>query len=126
MSRRRRHHPRAAGRTSSEVAARAPRLASVDALRGLGLCLMIAYHFAFDLGFFDVIKVDFNNEPFWLASRALIVSWFMFLVGVSLVLARRTHPGLHPFWRRIALIVFCALLVSAASYAIFPQSFITF
>ena len=127
MSQRRRRRGGAARRSpQAEAAARAPRLASVDALRGLGLCLMIAYHFAFDLGYFRLIKVDFNNEPFWLASRALIVSWFMFLVGVSLVLARRTRPGPRAFWRRIALIVFCALLVSAASYAIFPQTFISF
>ena len=124
----RRHRRGGSARRSpqAQAAARAPRLAAIDALRGLGLCLMIAYHLAFDLGYFRVIKVDFNHDPFWLASRALIVSWFMFLVGVSLVLARRTHPGPHPFWRRIALIVFCAVLVSAASYAIFPQSFITF
>ena len=126
MSRRRRHHPRSAGRTSSEVSARAPRLAAIDALRGLGLCLMIAYHFTFDLSTFRVITVDFNNDPFWLAARDLIVSWFLLLVGVSLVLAQRAQPGMRRFWRRIALIVFCAVLVTIASYVTFPNTFITF
>jgi uncharacterized membrane protein len=126
MSSRHRRGGSARRSPQAEAAARAPRLAAVDALRGLGLCLMIAYHLAFDLGYFGVIKADFNHDLFWLASRDLIVSWFMFLVGVSLVLARRTNPGMRPFWRRIALIVFCAMLVSAASYVVFPQTFISF
>ena len=128
MSQRRRHPRAGSARLSpqAEAAARAPRLAAIDALRGLGLCLMIAYHFAWDLDYFRVISVDFNHAPFWLASRDLIVGWFMLLVGVSLVLAERARRGTRSFWRRIALIVFCALLVSAASYVLFPQSVITF
>jgi uncharacterized membrane protein len=126
MSRRRRHRAGASLRAAAGVVARPARLAAIDALRGLGLCLMIAYHFTFDLSVFKVVAVDFNHDPFWLASRDLIVSWFLVLVGVSLVLAERTQPGFRAFWRRIALIVFCALLVSVGSYVMFPQSFITF
>src|SRR4030095_7687232 len=32
----------------------------------------------------------------------------------------------HAFWRRVALIAACAVLVSAASYVTFPRTFITF
>jgi uncharacterized membrane protein len=127
MSQRRRRKGGAARRSpQAEAAARSPRLASVDALRGLGLSLMIVYHFIWDLDYFRVVSIDFNHALFWLTYRDLVVAWFMFLVGVSLVLARRTHPGLRPFWRRIALIVFCAVLVSAASYVLFPETFISF
>ncbi|HTS22398.1 MAG TPA: heparan-alpha-glucosaminide N-acetyltransferase [Casimicrobiaceae bacterium] len=116
-------------RRSAAPRAAAPptiRHAAVDALRGLGICLMVAYHLAFDLAWFRVIQADFNHEPFWLASRALIVTIFLALVGVSLVLASRAHRGPEPFWRRVALIAGCAILVSIASYVTFPQSFITF
>jgi uncharacterized membrane protein len=87
---------------------------------------MVAYHFAFDLSYFRVIRVDFNHDPFWLASRALIVTIFLSTVGVSLVLARRAHASTQAFWRRIALIAACAILVTIASYITFPQTFITF
>jgi uncharacterized membrane protein len=127
MSRRRQRRRGAAGH--SPGAAHAPaaqRLAVIDGLRGFALCLMVVYHFAFDLVWFRVLHADFNHDPFWLGFRGLVVSLFLGLVGVSLVLAQRTRPGLGAFWRRIALIAVCAALVSAVSYVTFPQTFITF
>ena len=50
---------------------------------------MVVYHFAFDLRFYRVIAADFEHDPFWLGFRALIVTSFLLLVGVSLVLADR-------------------------------------
>ncbi len=102
------------------------RFGAIDGLRGFAICLMVVYHFAFDLAWFRVIRADFNNDPFWLGARAVIVTLFLGLVGVSLVLARRAHPGTRPFWRRVMLITGCAVLVSIASYLTFPQTFITF
>jgi uncharacterized membrane protein len=120
-----RRHGKTAGRTPA-AASRRERLAAIDGLRGVGILLMVAYHFAFDLAWFRLIVADFNHDPFWLAARASIVAIFMTLVGVSLVLARRAHPGPEPFWRRIALIAGSAILVSIASYLAFPRTFITF
>ena len=125
---RRRHR----GRTSPahpRSAAQPPppqRLAAIDGLRGFALCLMVVYHFSFDLAWFRVLRADFNHDPFWLGYRGIVVTLFVSLVGVSLVLARRAHPGPGAFWRRVALIAACAMLVSGASYIAFPQTFITF
>src|SRR6478735_8022666 len=102
------------------------RVASVDAIRGFALCLMFVYHFAFDLRLYGVIAANFENDPFWLGFRALIVSMFMALVGVSLVLADRAGATASHFWRRIAIIGACALAVTAASWLAFPRSFIYF
>jgi len=120
--------PRAAAQATAVVRPR-PRIGGLDALRGAAICAMIVYHFAFDLNWFGVLRADFNRDPFWLTLRAIIVSAFLLLVGVSLVLARRDRPGRWPneaFWKRIALITGCALLVTLASYVTFRPTFITF
>lgn len=117
---------RSGGRERAKVTAGASRVPAIDGLRGSALCLMIAYHLCFDLNWFGFIRADFDHDPLWLGFRGLIVSAFMLLVGVSLVLARRAGVTPRRFWRRIALIMFCAILVSVASYLTFPATFITF
>lgn len=130
MSRRRR---KASPRVAPAAAAPEPamrdapgRIAGVDALRGLALCLMFAYHFAFDLRYYRVFAADFEHDPFWLGFRALIVSSFMALVGVSLVLADRAGASSAHFWKRVAVIGACALAATAGSWLVFPRSFIAF
>jgi uncharacterized membrane protein len=121
-----------AGRAAVTDAARgragATRVAAIDVLRGLAIVAMIAYHFSFDLRYFGVTHADLEHTPFWLVARASIVTAFLTLVGVSLVLAsanrNRTAFGHHV--RRVARIAGCAILVSAASYAMFPRTFIYF
>jgi uncharacterized membrane protein len=102
------------------------RVAGIDALRGGALCLMFVYHFAYDLRVYRVIAADFEHDPFWLGLRAIIVSAFMALVGVSLVLADRAGIARARFWRRIGVIAACAIAVSIASWIAFPHSFIYF
>jgi uncharacterized membrane protein len=102
------------------------RYASIDALRGVSLCMMFVYHFSFDLRYYRVIGADFEHDPFWLGFRALIVSAFMALVGVSLVLADRAGTPVAQFWKRVGIITACALAVSVASWIMFPRTFIYF
>lgn len=102
------------------------RIASIDALRALALIAMIAYHFCFDLRYFGVIRADFEHDIFWLGARAIILSSFLLLAGVSLVLADTRKTSSAHFWRHVAMIGGCAVLVSAASYAMFPTTFIWF
>jgi len=87
---------------------------------------MFVYHFAFDLRLYGVTATNFENDPLWLGFRAVIVTTFMGLVGVSLGLASRSGASTVRFWRRIALIAACALAVSIVSYLTFPHSFIYF
>ena len=116
----------AVGRHAIGEPAAAPRRTGVDALRGTAICLMIVYHFAFDLRYFHALDADFEHAAFWLGFRALIVTSFMTLVGVSLVLADVAGTSPAKFWKRIALIAACALAASIGSYLVFPRTYIYF
>ena len=114
----------AAARPTNSTSSR--RVVGVDVLRGFALCLMLVYHFAFDLRFYGVTSADFEHDPFWLGFRALIVTLFLGLVGVSLVLAERKGASREHFWRRVGVIALCAIAASAGSWIAFPTTYIYF
>ena len=103
-----------------------PRYNRVDGLRGLAIALMFFYHFCFDLNYFHWITVDFNHQPFWLNLRLIVVTLFLTLVGVSLVLANPLGARWRAAMPRLARLLGSAVLVSAGSYAVFPESAILF
>jgi uncharacterized membrane protein len=108
------------------TAQRPVREPALDALRGAAILAMVAYHFSFDLRHFGLTQWDFYRDPFWLNARTLILSSFLLIAGVSLVLAQRDRPTPVRFWRHVGTIAACAVAVSAASYLLFPASWIGF
>jgi uncharacterized membrane protein len=102
------------------------RVEGIDALRGGAICLMFVYHFCFDLRYYGAISADFEHDLFWLGFRALIVTSFLLLVGISLALAADAHVTPRRFWRRIAVIAACAAAATLGSYLLFPDTFIHF
>ena len=105
---------------------RSQRFDRVDALRGVAVLWMTLYHFAFDLNHFGFWLQDFYHDPVWTWQRTAIVSLFLFCAGLGQAIAVHQGQGWPRFWRRWAQVAGCALLVSAASYAMFPRSFIYF
>ena len=103
-----------------------PRFDTVDALRGFAMLWMTVFHFCFDLNQFGYIKQDFYHDPLWTWQRTLIVSLFLFCAGVGQAIAQQQGQGWSRFWQRWLRILGCALLVSAASYWMYPKSFIYF
>jgi uncharacterized membrane protein len=102
------------------------RLLLIDALRGVAIAMMVAFHFCFDLSYFGLANFNFYQDSFWLNARTLILSSFLFLVGVSLVLATRSGLVLERYLRRLGYLLAAALLVSAATWWMFAERFVFF
>ncbi len=104
----------------------AQRFDRLDALRGVAIVWMAAFHFCFDLNHFRFIRQNFYLDPFWTVQRACIVTLFMACVGAGQAIASAQHHSWPRFWRRWARIASCALLVSLGSWLMFPHSYISF
>jgi uncharacterized membrane protein len=102
------------------------RFHAVDALRGLAMVWMTLFHFCFDLRQFGYLQQDFYADPFWTWQRTLIVSLFLFCAGMGQSIAVAQGQSWRRFWQRWVQIVGCALLVTAGSWLLYPQSFIYF
>lgn len=102
------------------------RLDRLDALRGLAIVWMAVFHFTFDLNHFGWIRQDFYRDPVWTWQRTCIVSLFLFCAGGGQAFAVAAGQGAGRFWRRWGQVAGCALLVSAGSWFMFPNSWISF
>jgi uncharacterized membrane protein len=103
-----------------------PRLALVDAFRGIAILAMVFYHFAWDLSYYRLIAVDVTTDPAWVLLQRSILSSFLALVGVGLVLGHGSGVRWPAFWRRLGIIVAAALAVTAGTYWMFPDYFVFF
>jgi uncharacterized membrane protein len=118
--------------TQTDVSTRVhTRLWEIDAARGLAVVLMAFFHLMWDLQFFGLSDVDVFSPGWQLFARS-IGSTFIFLLGLSLTLdaARLTSPSLAIILkrnlRRGAQILFCAMLVTAATYFLIGSAFVRF
>jgi uncharacterized membrane protein len=104
------------------------RFQRLDALRGLAIVWMAAFHFSFDLNHlgFWAPGQNFYADPFWTWQRTAIVSLFLFCAGLSQAVALQAGQTWPRFWRRWLQVAGCALLVSAGSALMFPRSWISF
>lgn len=99
---------------------------TVDALRGFAMVWMTIFHFCFDLSYFGLWPQNFRADLFWTIQRTLIVSLFLFCAGLGQAIAWHQGQSGTRFIRRWVQIVGCALLVSAGSFLMFPQTYIHF
>lgn len=110
------------------TAASASRFDRLDALRGLAIVWMAAFHLAFDLNHYGLLepRQDFYRDPLWTLQRTCIVSLFLFCAGLGQAAALHAGQGWPRFWRRWSQVAACALLVSIGSALMFPKSWISF
>lgn len=112
---------------------RTTRFAEVDLLRTTAITLMIVYHAAFDLSWFYGWDIDVLNGGWkWLAH--VTASLFLVLVGVSAVLLRKNMQAKGAdaasirlrFVQRGLWVLTCGMLVSLATVAVDPATFVRF
>ena len=102
------------------------RFDAVDALRGFAMVWMTVFHFCFDLNHYGYWEQNFYSDPFWTGQRTLILSLFLFCAGLGQAIAVNRGQSWPRFGRRWGQVFACALLVSAGSWLMYPQSFIYF
>lgn len=103
-----------------------PRFDRLDALRGVAIVWMTAYHFCFDLNYFGWITQNFYHDPLWTWQRSAIVSLFLLCAGAGQAVALHQAQSWPRFWWRWAQVALCALLVTLGSYLMYPKTFIYF
>lgn len=104
----------------------AGRILLLDALRAAALAGMVLFHFVYDLQFFGHLPPGTVHQPGWDALAHLVAGGFIFLAGASLYLAHRARIRWPEALRRVGQIALAALLISLATYAMMPQSFVYF
>jgi uncharacterized membrane protein len=112
--------------TNQVSPARAKRIEVLDLARGLALVAMAIYHFTWDLEFFGYVEPGMTAVGGWKLFARCIASSFLFLVGISLVLAHAKSLRWKPFWRRFAMIAGAALAITIVTWVAMPEGFIFF
>lgn len=93
-----------------------PRLPAIDIARGVALIGMVVFHATFDLEYFGRIAQGTVTSLPWRTFARLVAGSFVFLAGVSLVLAARGGMRWPAFWRDTGLVALAALGVSVATW----------
>lgn len=102
------------------------RIDAVDLARGLALVAMAVYHFTWDLEFFGYAEPGLSQQGGWKLFARSIASSFLFLVGISLVLAHGRGVRWAGFRRRLFQVAAAAAVITIATWYATPDRFIFF
>ncbi len=106
-------------------ASRGSRLPLIDAARGIAVIAMAVYHFSWDLRYAGFMAADVESGLWQLFARS-IAGTFLFIVGVSLVLAERNGFKPKRFLRRLGVLAASAAAITVATWFTFRDTFIFF
>ncbi|MBX2809935.1 MAG: DUF1624 domain-containing protein [Cellvibrionaceae bacterium] len=102
------------------------RILWVDALRGIAIVLMIIFHFCYDLRYFGWVNWQVPNGHYWWPFRYIILSLFIFTLGISLHLAHAQRIQWRKFSLRMGQLALSAAAVSLMSLFLFRDTWIYF
>lgn len=103
------------------------RIAVIDIARTIALIAMALFHFTYDLELFGFAPSGTMARTEWIVFSWIIAGSFIFLSGVSLVLAA-LHGSIHwgKYIKRLAMIGLAAGAVSAGTYLAMGGAFVRF
>jgi uncharacterized membrane protein len=104
----------------------APRCRALDLARGLAVVAMIVFHTIWDLSHFGYIAANIPWSPAMRLFGHAIAFAFLFIAGVSLVLANADGVDVRLFGRRLARVVAAAALVTLGTWLVFPGAYVYF
>ncbi|MGJ8679063.1 heparan-alpha-glucosaminide N-acetyltransferase [Paraglaciecola sp.] len=102
------------------------RVFEVDVLRGAAIVLMIMFHFGYDLTAFGWTNFKTSIEIEWRIFRVVIVTAFLLAVGMSSYLSYYQNICLKKLTKSVTKLLSVAVLISASSYFLYPNSWIYF
>jgi len=102
------------------------RIIGLDIFRGWAILLMVGYHFSYDLNYFHYISVNLNHHPFFVYSRYIIVSIFLFSAGISLYIGHTPLIQWKKIKKRTFLLGSASILITLVTYFEFPHSWVYF
>ncbi|PZQ99562.1 MAG: hypothetical protein DI533_02515 [Cereibacter sphaeroides] len=102
------------------------RIPAIDLARTAALGGMVVFHFTRDLEMFGIAAPGTTSSGGWWLLARLVAGGFIFLSGISLVLAQQSGFRARAYLRRLAMVIAAALLVSLATYLAVPEYFIYF
>jgi len=102
------------------------RLLGLDVFRGWAILLMVLFHLAYDLNYFHFIDINLKKDFFWVYARYVIVSMFLFSMGISLALVHRPNIRWKRMYKRTFMLSVASILVSVATYIQFPDRWVYF
>lgn len=92
----------------------------------MAVIAMMLFHGMWDLRYFGLVDIDPNTAPGWRIFGHAVASCFLFLSGLSLVLARQRGATTTAALRRLAIVAAAALGVTLATWATVPDGVILF
>lgn len=107
-------------------AAMSDRLLWIDISRTIALFGMIVFHFVRDLEMFAIIESGMTTQGAWAIFARLVAGAFLFISGVSFVVAHQSGFRPRSWARRILMIGGSAAIVTLATYIAVPDQFIYF
>lgn len=101
------------------------RLWEIDFFRGIAVCAMVLFHFAFALYYLKGFEIDVFSG-FWQALGLFAGTLFVFIVGVSLSLSFSKGRRFFHFIRRGSGIFALGIFITFATFLAFPNDFVMF
>jgi len=102
------------------------RINGLDIFRGFAILAMVLYHFTYDLNYFRIISLDMNHSLTILLIRYTIITIFLLSMGMSLALVHNNGIRWGSMRKRVLQLGSASLLVTLATYFVFPTSWIYF